>query len=150
MGYQQTLDERALRNPYLTAARSQLDEALWEATFAEGQAMTIEKAFEYALSEEKPHPSTVPVHERPPAAEPMGCLTRREEEVAYLVSDGLTNRQISEELFISERTVDAHVRKILKKLGLRSRAQIAARAGIIVDTTEARGSTQQGMMVSDE
>ncbi|HET6660653.1 MAG TPA: helix-turn-helix transcriptional regulator [Rubrobacter sp.] len=128
-GYQQTLDERALRNPYLSAARSQLEEASWEATFAEGQAMTFEKAVEYALSEEKPHPSAVPAHERLPAAEPMGNLTRREGEVAYLIARGLTNRQISEVLFISKRTVDAHVRKILKKLGLRSRAQIAARWG---------------------
>jgi DNA-binding NarL/FixJ family response regulator len=74
----------------------------------------------------------------------MGDLTRREREVAYLVACGLTNRQISEELFISKRTVEAHVRKILKKLGLRSRAQIAARAGSIVDTMETRGQHGTG------
>jgi non-specific serine/threonine protein kinase len=90
------------------------------------------------------------VSQQSPPVESMGNLTRREREVAYLVARGLTNRQISEELFISERTVHAHVRKILKKLGLRSRAQIAARAGAIVDTTEARGTTVPGMKVSDE
>ena len=47
---------------------------------------------------------------------------------------GLTNRQISSELSLSERTVHNHVRNILSKLGLRSRAQIAvwaARRGLI-------------------
>jgi DNA-binding CsgD family transcriptional regulator len=125
-GYQQTLDERALRDPYLTAARSRLEEASWEATFAEGQAMTFEQAVEYALSEEEPHPSTVPVHERSPAAEPMGDLTRREREVAYLVACGLTNRQIANELVLSERTVENYVANLLKKLGLHSREQVAA------------------------
>jgi non-specific serine/threonine protein kinase len=112
--------------------------------------LTFEKAVEYALSEEESDPSTVPVHERSPVAEPMGNLTRREQEVVVLVARGLTNRRIAQELFLSERTVDAHVRKILKKLGLRSRAQIAARAGVIVDATEARGSTEPDVIASDE
>jgi DNA-binding NarL/FixJ family response regulator len=42
------------------------------------------------------------------------------------VADGLTNKQIGTRLFISERTVDSHVRSILSKLGFSSRAQIAA------------------------
>jgi DNA-binding NarL/FixJ family response regulator len=46
--------------------------------------------------------------------------------VARLVADGLTNRQLGARLFISERTVDSHVRSILNKLGFGSRAQIAA------------------------
>jgi non-specific serine/threonine protein kinase len=56
----------------------------------------------------------------------MGKLTRREQEVATLVARGLTNRQLATELSISERTASNHVAKVLKKLGLRSRAQIAA------------------------
>jgi DNA-binding CsgD family transcriptional regulator len=55
-----------------------------------------------------------------------GLLARREADVARLVADGLTNRQIGARLFISERTVDSHVRRILNKLGFSSRAQIAA------------------------
>jgi DNA-binding CsgD family transcriptional regulator len=54
-------------------------------------------------------------------------LTRREKEVASLVARGLTNRQIASELFISEHTAATHVAKILKKLGLQSRAQISSR-----------------------
>jgi DNA-binding CsgD family transcriptional regulator len=42
------------------------------------------------------------------------------------VADGLTNKQIGARLFISEHTVDTHIRNILNKLGVNSRAQIAA------------------------
>ncbi len=45
--------------------------------------------------------------------------------MARLVADGLSNKQIGARLFISERTVDSHVRSILNKLGFSSRAQIA-------------------------
>jgi non-specific serine/threonine protein kinase len=55
-----------------------------------------------------------------------GKLTPREQEVAVLLVQGLTNRQISKRLSISERTAGNHVAKILRKLGLHSRAQIAA------------------------
>jgi DNA-binding NarL/FixJ family response regulator len=51
-------------------------------------------------------------------------LTRREREIAELVARGLTNRRIGEDLSISEHTAATHVRKILKKLGLRSRTQV--------------------------
>jgi DNA-binding NarL/FixJ family response regulator len=43
-----------------------------------------------------------------------------------LIARGLPNRSIAEELYVSERIVETHVRRILKKLGLRSRTQIAA------------------------
>jgi len=55
-----------------------------------------------------------------------GPLGKRETEVARLVADGLSNKQIGTRLFISEHTVDSHVRGILNKLGVNSRAQIAA------------------------
>ena len=52
-------------------------------------------------------------------------LAKREFDVARLIADGLSNKQIGARLFISERTVDSHVRSILNKLGFSSRAQIA-------------------------
>jgi len=55
-------------------------------------------------------------------AAPLG---RRQADVARLIADGLSNKQIGARLFISERTVDTHVRGILNKLGFNSRAQIA-------------------------
>ena len=52
-------------------------------------------------------------------------LTAREREIATLVADGSSNRDIAEQLVISEGTVEVHVKHILGKLGFRSRAQVA-------------------------
>ena len=57
---------------------------------------------------------------------PDGDLTGREREVAALLADGLTNGQLAERLFISPKTAAVHVSNILAKLGLSSRAEIAA------------------------
>jgi DNA-binding NarL/FixJ family response regulator len=54
------------------------------------------------------------------------ALTPREREVAVLVSQGLTNREIAERLVIGERTVESHVERIMDKLSRHSRAEIAA------------------------
>ncbi len=111
----------------ISAVRSGLGEEAWEAAWAEGRAMPMEQAIEYALSQEKTStPISLPP-KRPSADEPPATLTRREREVAVLVTRGLTNRQIAKELFISERTVDHHVERILKKLGLPSREVVASR-----------------------
>jgi DNA-binding CsgD family transcriptional regulator len=53
-------------------------------------------------------------------------LTRRQTQVAGLVAKGWSNRQIAEELVISERSAESHVERIRTRLGFRSRAQIAA------------------------
>ena len=53
-------------------------------------------------------------------------LTRRGKEVAELVGLGLTNREIAQRLFLSERTVEWHVEQIMNRLGFTSRSQIAA------------------------
>ena len=55
-------------------------------------------------------------------------LTARELEIAALVADGLTNRQVAEKLFISRRTVDAHLEHIFDKLGITSRVMLAIHA----------------------
>jgi DNA-binding NarL/FixJ family response regulator len=54
------------------------------------------------------------------------ALTSREHEVARLVAQGLTNREIGNALVISPGTVHVHVKHILAKLGFRGRAQIAS------------------------
>ncbi len=53
-------------------------------------------------------------------------LTAREREVAALVAEGLTNREIAERLVISERTAEGHVEQIRNKLGFNNRSQVAA------------------------
>ena len=60
-------------------------------------------------------------------------LTPREAEVLVLVAAGRTNRQIGEELFVSDKTASVHVSNILRKLGVNSRvdaAAVAQRLGI--------------------
>ena len=63
---------------------------------------------------------------RPAAASSDSPLSPREFEVAGLVGRGLTNKQIGQNLYVSERTAENHVQHILTKLGLRNRSQIAA------------------------
>lgn len=70
----------------------------------------------------------------------QGELTKREVEVLELVATGATNREIGAALYISENTVDFHVKNILHKLHLRNRAQAAAyavRSGLSEDHPDA-------------
>jgi predicted ATPase/DNA-binding CsgD family transcriptional regulator len=96
-----------------------LGTARFAAEFASGKSLPRDAALRLALG--KPAPA---------AAGPRDAgdrlLGKREADVARLVAGGLTNKQIGAQLFISERTVDSHVRSILTKLGFSSRAQIAA------------------------
>jgi non-specific serine/threonine protein kinase len=74
--------------------------------------MPLDEAVDLALVE------AARVRERP------SPLTPRETEVAHLVARGMTNRQIADELVITERTAETHLERIFTKLDLRSRAQL--------------------------
>lgn len=72
---------------------------------------------------------TPPTRHTPDGHRSLDALTRREREVAALVAQGLSNREIAERLVISKRTVDAHVEHILAKLGITSRTEIPTTVG---------------------
>ena len=61
-----------------------------------------------------------------PKESSAGPLSRREIEIAELVAQGLTNREIATAAFVSERTAQTHVQHILTKLGFSNRSQIAS------------------------
>ncbi len=58
----------------------------------------------------------------------ISSLTPREKEILLLVSKGLTNKQMAEQLFISENTVKNHMKNLLEKLNLENRVQLASYA----------------------
>ena len=102
----------------LKAARTALPAAQYRAAFARGSAMDQAEAVAFALGE-SPRPG-------PAVGQDQPRLTRREQDVAALVAQGMSNRQIAATLVISVRTVETHVQHIMDKLGCSTRAQIAA------------------------
>ena len=56
-----------------------------------------------------------------------GDLTAREREIAELVAAGRTNREVAAQLVLSERTIEAHLRNVYAKLGVRSRVELTRR-----------------------
>jgi DNA-binding NarL/FixJ family response regulator len=85
-----------------------------------GKRLSRDDAIRLALGEPAQVAATATAN-----GEGRDLLGKRENDVARLVAEGLSNKQIGARLFISERTVDSHVRSILNKLGFNSRAQIA-------------------------
>ena len=111
------------RLPYehaVEALRSRLGETAFAAAWAEGRTMSPEQAVEYDLGP----PPTAPGEPSPPPTYPAD-LSAREVEVLRLVARGLTNAQVAQELYISPRTVNAHVGSIYHKIGYSTRAEAA-------------------------
>ncbi|MGH3260935.1 MAG: response regulator transcription factor, partial [Trebonia sp.] len=108
-------------------AVARCDGALGEGWFAElftrGGKVPHDDMVTFALNDAEPDGETAhrPADSRPRAD---GRLTAREKEIACLVAAGLSNRQIAETLFISRRTVDAHVEHIFGKLEITSRVML--------------------------
>jgi two-component system, NarL family, response regulator LiaR len=68
------------------------------------------------------------IEETTAAAEPESNISPREFEIARLVAQGATNKEIAEKLFITENTTKVHVKNILNKLELKNRQQLAVYA----------------------
>ena len=92
----------------------------FETEVGAGKTLSREQAIRLALGEPAQMAATATAN-----GSGTDLLGKREADVARLVAEGLSNKQIGARLFISERTADSHVRSILNKLGFNSRAQIA-------------------------
>ena len=91
--------------------------------WAVGSAMSLDGAIEHAQAVLQ---SLYGPPLQPERKKTESLLSHREEQVARLVTEGLSNREIGKRLYISERTVASHIEHILNKLNFGSRAQIAA------------------------
>jgi predicted ATPase/DNA-binding CsgD family transcriptional regulator len=101
-----------------TSVAAALGSVEFETEFTAGRQLGRDAAARLALGDAAP---ATPV----PSDNGGRILRKREADVARLVAEGLSNKEIGGRLFISERTVESHVRSIMNKLGFNSRAQIA-------------------------
>ncbi|MBJ8345204.1 LuxR C-terminal-related transcriptional regulator [Antrihabitans sp. YC2-6] len=109
----------------LATVAASLSEADRDAAWAQGRSLSMAEATKFALGEtvaRKPAAAG-------PARSPSGVLTKRENEIATLVAQGVSNKDIAERLVISKRTAETHVENILTKLGFTSRNQITVWMG---------------------
>jgi non-specific serine/threonine protein kinase len=108
---------------HVDRARAQCRQNLGDSAFEEahraGQELAIEEAAALALGE-----ATEPTTPEVPAGDQFG-LTRREHQVASLVAEGLSSREIAARLVISPRTAETHVQNMLVKTGFATRSQLA-------------------------
>ena len=102
--------------------RAALGDTGFERAVAAGRDLDVEQAAALAADPE-PRPRKAPVTQ--PVAQ-QSPLTKREQTIAELIAQGLSNREIAASLVIAQRTAEGHVEHILTKLGFRSRAQVAA------------------------
>jgi predicted ATPase/DNA-binding NarL/FixJ family response regulator len=146
-------------NQHLTAyhrdcerqARQALGEQAFLAAYTRGLELPAEDALAYALQQPPEKPprqqptAAVPAARAPAAPEPGAApLTPRELQVARLVAGGRSNKEIAARLVISQRTAEGHVEHILAKLGLTSRAQVAAWvAASLPDDGDGKGSLRK-------
>jgi DNA-binding CsgD family transcriptional regulator len=126
-GIPRDIDFLAEADARISGVRSGMGEEAWDEAWRKGRAMTLDEAISYALKEgEKTDPLATSAPEEPAVDQAPLVLTHREEEVAAMIAQGMSNRQIAQELFLSERTIENHISKILRKLEFTSRTEIAA------------------------
>lgn len=104
----------------IAGLREALGDNEFDAAWAEGEALSNADVIAYALRGRG---------ERKRASSGWSSLTRAELDVVRLISEGLPNKDIAARLFVSPRTVQAHLTHIYTKLGLTSRVQLAQEAG---------------------
>jgi predicted ATPase/class 3 adenylate cyclase/DNA-binding CsgD family transcriptional regulator len=115
-GYARCVSER---DSDLAALGFEMDPPAFDRAWAEGSTLSLDEAVAYARRGRG---------ERKRPATGWASLTPTELQVVELVRQGLTNAEIGERLFVSTRTVQAHLTRIYGKLGVTGRTQLAARA----------------------
>ncbi|MCI0553219.1 MAG: tetratricopeptide repeat protein [Anaerolineae bacterium] len=104
----------------ISGLQSALGVDAFAALWAEGKAMQLEEVIEVSLSEPESTAESIRAEK-----EKFGGLTAREREVAILIAQGKSNREIAEAMTVGVKTVETYVTRILNKLGFDSRVQIA-------------------------
>ncbi|WP_238412233.1 response regulator transcription factor [Saccharothrix deserti] len=99
-------------------ATGEIGAEAFRTAFEEGKALGLEDVIAYALEEKAAKPATESRDTGP-------GLTRRQLEIAHLVAEGMSNKEIAARLVIALRTAETHVENVLTKLGFTSRTQIA-------------------------
>ena len=108
-----------LHREAVKAAQDALGEDCYAALFRDGAGRPLDLVVTLAVTDADELPAT------PGRQRPAGLLTGRERQIAALVGEGMSNRDIARQLGISKRTVDAHLEHIFGKLGISSRVQLA-------------------------
>jgi non-specific serine/threonine protein kinase len=133
-----------MHEQYERATRDILGEKAFERAFGRGVRLSFDEAVAYALGD-RDRPAAQSSSTQPGAAV-RGSLTRREREVADLIRQGLSNKEISGKLVISQRTAEGHVEHILTKLGFTTRSQVAAwvaEQGVTAESTSSHDTRCQ-------
>jgi DNA-binding CsgD family transcriptional regulator len=113
---------RASVEQALTLARTTLGEQAYVSAWEEGRGMTAEQALATQLSATQQEAPLSPSSAAQPSSPAPVGLTRREREVLRLLTEGLTNKEIAQQLVVSVPTVNTHVASIFNKLGVTSRS----------------------------
>jgi non-specific serine/threonine protein kinase len=105
----------------LSALKKALGDERFAAAWADGEARSLEASIAEALSQ----PESAAAEAARAQQEHLGGLTPRERQVAALIVQGKSNKEIAAAMTVTLKTAEAYVSRILHRLGFNSRAQIA-------------------------
>ena len=103
----------------ISKVKTELGTEAFAAAWDEGQAMSLDHSIDYALTKPEPAGKEIPVKEK------FHGLTAREREVAKLIAQGKSNREIANVMTVSAKTIETYITRMLNKLGFDSRVQVA-------------------------
>jgi non-specific serine/threonine protein kinase len=132
-GFARSPYERRLHTEVMDDLQDRMHETDLESAVKQGRALTVAQILR-VLDHQNAHS---PVHDLEGISGAGVELSDREVEIIHLMSEGLSNKQIADTIFVSEGTAKLDIRSIYRKLGARNRAQaigIAAERGLIRDS----------------